>query len=264
MMPSNMSKSMDVLTMRLRLEQEHGERAPAQWSRAQLLARLTELEGEDIMAKKTQTLSPLRLAEIELNKMSKKKSVLIEYVQNTWDVSITGNETVDQLKVKAMSAALAELPGHPKDHCGFGQHAALTYEQVVQDQPGYCKWVLETVKEGDACQRMVRLASWLLTEEAQSLEVKSKDTRFQKIKKEMTKNKYTNMSDGKFGHMAEHLMEMPKSYPKSSSSEEKNVAELQKTVEALTKEIQDLKDGKETRRKIQASEEGGTTKLMEQ
>lgn len=236
------SSSMDVLTLRIRLENEHGEKAPARWSRAQLLSRLVELEGEDIVGgKKVVTLSPLRLAEIEVNKHAKKKSQLVQHVQQKWNIAVTGNETIDQLKVKAMNAALTQLPGHAKDHCGFGQYADRTYAQVLEEDPRYCKWVITTANEGDACLRLRRLATWLQTPEAQETEVE------------------INMKVKAPGKMTQKSASSKGGY----EEQETHLETLMKTVETLTKEVKEMKEEKETRRKVRASGEEGTSNEMD-
>lgn len=237
----SLSKTMDVLSLRTRLEQEHGEKAPARWSRTQLLTRLTELEGEQVVARKSAIISPLRMAEIEVNKAAKKKATLIEYVTTKWGLNLTGNETIDQLKTKAMAAAQEELPGHPKDYCGFGVHAAHTYEEVLKEDPGYCKWVVTTSKEGDSCPRLRRFSAWLQTEEAQSSEVKIK------------KDKY------EMGKYSGHVKTPTSKEGYKTTASSSHVEMLAKTVEALSHEIQELKDVKESRRKIKVSEDDDTS-----
>lgn len=62
-----------------RLQKYHGEVAPTKWTRAQLLHRLSELEGEVILEPKSKELSPLRTLEVAINKASARKATLQEH-----------------------------------------------------------------------------------------------------------------------------------------------------------------------------------------
>ena len=57
-----------------RLQKYHGEVAPTKWTRAQLLHRLSELEGEVILEPKSKELSPLRTLEVAINKRQPSRS----------------------------------------------------------------------------------------------------------------------------------------------------------------------------------------------
>lgn len=232
---------MDVLTLRLRLE-ALGEKPPTVWTRAQLLARLEEVEGPTFMEKKEKTVSPLRQAEIELNKMARKKSLLQEHVRDKWNIPISGNETIDQLKVLGMKAAVKALPGHPTDHVGFGKHSDMTYIQVLTEHPDYCRWVVQTVQEGSTCDRCRRLGMWLMTPEAQEQTVE--------IKPEEKNKKTTRMTPKKNSFASGYMTS------KDPSPSVAMMANLQKAVENLTQQVQEIKDGKEVRRKVT---EGGAT-----
>ena len=59
-----------------------------------------------------------------INKASRKKSLLVELMETQMNMSVTGNETIEQLKLKALNQAYACSPAHPQDPVGFGTHAA--------------------------------------------------------------------------------------------------------------------------------------------
>lgn len=43
---------------------------------------------------------------------------------------------------------------------GFGEHAALSYQELKETVPDYCRWVKATAPESGSI-RLVRLARWL-------------------------------------------------------------------------------------------------------
>jgi len=141
--------------------QSHGETAPRAWSKTQVLLRLVELEGEGNLRAGCQPKSPLRALEIKINQASRKKSVLQELATQELGLSITGNETIEILKLKAMEKALMIAEPHAEDYVAFGQWCHLKYVEVMMQQPGYCEWVMKTAAEGDCCTRLRRLANWL-------------------------------------------------------------------------------------------------------
>ena len=96
---------LDAAGLRNRLLVQHGETAPEEWSKMQLLLRLTELEGPEGLAPKKTEISPLRVMEVEINKAARKKATLIGLIQEQLPVNLTGNETIEILKLKAMDAA---------------------------------------------------------------------------------------------------------------------------------------------------------------
>ena len=61
-----------------------------------------------------------------------------------------------------LAAAAAEQPIHERDLVGFGKFAALSYRQLLDQQPEYCEWVLSTIDtEPDSCPALFRLGNFL-------------------------------------------------------------------------------------------------------
>lgn len=211
-----------------RLQKYHGEVAPTKWTRAQLLHRLSELEGEVILEPKSKELSPLRTLEVAINKASARKANLQEYLTVNMGMTLTGTETIAQLKVKGLNQAYVMAAPHPTDFVGFGKHCDKKYEEIWMEQPSYARWVMQTSKEDpESSMKLHRLAKWL--EEMTELEQVTEAT-------------------------AEHSKNPKKGYPvkkkdaeKSNSSSE--MMEMALALKALTKEVADMKEDRETRRK---------------
>ena len=53
----------------------------------------------------------------------------------------------------------ADLP--PSDPVTFGKYSNLTYQEVQSQDQEYCRWVMQTNREGSADYRLSRLAQWL-------------------------------------------------------------------------------------------------------
>eukprot|EP00435_Cladocopium_sp_Y103_P014620 s1467_g3.t1 len=141
----------------------HGETIPKQWSRAQVLLRLVELEGEEILQAPLKTKSPLRCWEIRVNQASRRKSEVTKLAEEM-GLMLTGNETIEIIRLKVLEKAAMITEGHPQDPVGFGQWSHLSYQEVALKEPGYCHWVMRTAAEGDACYRLKRLSAWLETQ----------------------------------------------------------------------------------------------------
>ena len=143
----------------------HGEEAPRAWTKSQLKLRLIEIEGEAAMQPQTKEASPLRQMEVNINKAARRKADLQKFVKEELGVDLTGTETVEILKMKALSRAYNSIPGRAEDPVGFGQWCHLKYQEVKTQQPAYCQWALTTAAEGQCSPRLRRLADWLKTVE---------------------------------------------------------------------------------------------------
>ena len=223
--------------LRARLMELHQEEAPRGWSRANLLLRLAEIEGMGVVHKTSKEIPPLRQAEIMINKASRKKALLVELMETQMNMSVTGNETIEQLKLKALNQAYACSPAHPQDPVGFGTHAAKTYEEVASQEPSYLEWAITTMKEGSCCPRLRRLAEWADTSAGQALMMEGKNGR----------HKGGKVPPGRQGKMA------TKGYvaPQPSSG---TMASLVNQVETLTKELNALKGQKARKTRTEGEE----------
>ena len=109
------------------------------WSRAQILLRLVELEGDEILQ------TPLK--EVKVNQASRRKSEVLTLAEEV-GLMLTGNETIEVLRLKILDKAAMITQDHPRDPVGFGQRSHLTYQEVATKDPGYCRWV---VRHGGRC-----------------------------------------------------------------------------------------------------------------
>ena len=147
--------------LRDRLAARHDEEAPEQWTKMELLTRVAELEGEMALEPKGRLLTPLQAMVVEINKASRKKAQLQEYMTVKMRATLTGNETIPVLKVKAMTLAYQLAEVSPQDLLGFGKHASLTYEEAVTQDPKYAQWARTISKEEETNPRLRRWVRWM-------------------------------------------------------------------------------------------------------
>ena len=145
-----------------------GETAPKQWSIMEIESRLLELkEANGMVTQKGKVRPPMRHAMIELNKASKKKSDLVDYVNNKLMVKTRGTETIQELQRLGTKKIYQTTAASPEDPVGFGEHCSLQYHELLAQHPQYASWVVKTATEGECDYRLARLANWLQSPEAQ-------------------------------------------------------------------------------------------------
>lgn len=227
---------LDAAGLRKRLLVQHGETAPKEWSKMQLLLRVTELEGTEGLTPKKAEISPLRLMEVEINKAARKKVCLVNLIKEQLPVNLTGNETIEVLKVKALDAAYRTCAAHPQDWVGFGLHSNKKYHEVYVQEPEYCQWVQTTAIEGPTCPKLQRFAAWLEQQDPAD-----------RVKAQMDHQKGYRRN-GKTKSSKENQDQMMTASPQ--------LDQLTAVVGMLAKEVQSLKEEKEARRKITSSAEG--------
>lgn len=139
-----------------------GEVPPKSWGMTELKNRLLELEEEHgVVRAKGRVTTDLQAWTVKLNKAATKKAHLQAFCQEELGLTLTMNETIDQLKRFAMEKIYYLSKASPQDGVGFGAHASLTYEEIAMSQKDYCAWVVKTAKEGGCNYRLSRLARWL-------------------------------------------------------------------------------------------------------
>ena len=134
---------------------EFGEDPPASWQKHQLQACLQELKeehGSELTLKKAMTL---------LNRHSKKKEMLKQYVTEELGVSLSHNETIPQLLVLGEKAIHMTIPPTGQDLMGWGKHSQRTYQEVASLDPQYVNWCRTISKEETTCWRMARFLKWV-------------------------------------------------------------------------------------------------------
>ena len=227
---------MDAAGLRKRLLVQHGETAPKEWSKMQLLLRVTELEGPDGLTPKKAEISPLRLMEVEINKAARKKACLVNLIREQLPANLTGNETIEVLKVKALDAAYRTCAAHPQDWVGFGLHSNKKYHEVYAQEPEYCQWVQTTATEGPTCPKLQRFAAWLDQQDPA--------------------DRAKVMTDNQKGYRRTSKAKSSKATNDESMAASPQLDQLTAVVGMLAKEVQSLKEEKESRRKINSSAEG--------
>ena len=99
-----------------------------------------------------------------LNRASRKKADLQKFNHDQLQLAVSESATIAQLQKQAMERIYQMSKADPTDPVGFGEHSALSYQEILVSQPSYCKWVIKTSSEGQCCARLTRLATWLLTQ----------------------------------------------------------------------------------------------------
>lgn len=225
------------------LLEKHGETAPKGWAKMQSVMRLrvVELEGEGILesAKKKKEIPPLKAMEQNINKCSRRKSDLQQLMKDEMGMFVCPGDTVEQLKIKALNHAYTMTEGHPQDFVGFGSYAHLKYQDVLDTEKGYAKWVMEEMYKENAGMKLRRLGTWL----QDNVESSKQGARMNKSPTHPSKT--TPKS---------------KASPSQSSSSNKNALEdmvmtLATSVKHLTEELSEMKESQQGRRKIAGSGE---------
>ena len=206
-----------------------GETAPASWSKLELRTRLMEIrveEGIDTTHGKPR--SRLEVMMKDLNVASKKKELLVRFVQDKLDLTVSSNDSVTTLQSKAVKRIYEVVAPAPTDPLGFGKHAELTYSEVMLNIPDYCTWIKDTATQNPVGSdyRLRRFATWL--NENQSAGTGSSWT--------MTR---TPMGRARG---APSVPKAPTPSPgRSSKEDQKKMDAMMETIQALKQEIAEMK-----------------------
>ena len=141
-----------------------GENPPASWSKLELRARLQEIRLEEgIETVHGKPRSRLEVMMKDLNVASKKKELLVKFVQEKLDMTVGSNDSITTLQSKGVKKIYELVAPAPTDPLGFGKHADLTYSEVMLNIPDYCTWIKDTAKQNPVGSdyRLRRFAGWL-------------------------------------------------------------------------------------------------------
>ena len=141
-----------------------GEVPPEKWGITELKVRLAELREERGLNQKNPQQTDLQQWVLLLNRASRKKADLQKFNHNQLQLAVAENATIAQLQKQAIERIYQMSKADPTDPVGFGEHSALSYQEILVSQPSYCKWVIQTSSEGQCCARLTRLATWLLVQ----------------------------------------------------------------------------------------------------
>lgn len=166
-MPSRPTKSM----LKKELLDSFEEVAPTQWTIPEIESRLQELkEANGMPTQRKKGRTPLRTMMIELNRASKKKSMLQDFLQNTLNVTVNPNHTMQQLQTQGTRHIYMLAEPSAEDPVGFGEHCSLQYKELLMNHGQYAQWVLTTDEEAESVDyRLHRLAIWLRQEKLKSM-----------------------------------------------------------------------------------------------
>ena len=231
-----------------------GETPPDRWTRSELMTRLLQLREEHGMTTKDKAgKTALQQGVTKLNQASKKKSLLMEYVQEL-GCAPTGKETIAQLQRLGMTRLYLTTVPDGSDPVGFGKGANLRYDEIQMDKQ-YCQWVRTQYKEHledpqgtSCCPQLVRLAMWL-EQEATGRKCSPEPEVGVKVKISEPELKATPK------------VKMEKGYASGSGSPSPHsievgiLGEVMATLKELKTEVQELKDERPRRQRIGNSTE---------
>ena len=242
-MAASMTKS-EILLELMRL----GEFPPKTWSKLECAMRLEELRAEKgvkhigIRHRRT----ALQDALVKLNVASQKKGTLVELAKSL-GVVVEHSDTIAVLQKRVYNHIYQTTPASAEDPVGFGEHSALTYEEVSKRQD-YRTWVVTTYQEylGDpehhSCStRLMRLAKWLLD---QSSSTSSTDTEMIPEAGVMTKARLAEL-----GYLRKGKKKVSDGLSRTSNGSEtesfspsgEQVTKLMEELKGLRKEVETLK-----------------------
>ena len=148
-----------------------GETPPDKWNRDQLLLRLQEMQPDHEIFQKKNSRSRQSELRAEMGRASKTKADLQNFLSEKMNLTLTYNETMQQLKMKGEEWIGRMVAPEPSEMVGYGKYADKTYQEVLESDPSYVQWVLTTAKEGPTSWRLEKFAMWLreqpLTQEKQ-------------------------------------------------------------------------------------------------
>ena len=119
-------------------------------------------------------------------------------------ISMTGNETIPVLKVKAMTVAYQLAEPSPHDLMGFGEHAGWTYEETMIKDPKYAEWARTISQKEETNPRLRRWVRWMnqVPDVEMVLKIRAED---EKIKAE---NPVPKKKDSESGSASAETLEM--------------------------------------------------------
>lgn len=133
---------------------ELGEEPPTKWHIPELRVRLQQLEEEHgIERRKGKAKTNLQQWMQRLSQASKKKLSLSAFCKDELEMTLTGNETMIQMEKMATEKIYTISLPNGEDPMGFGQHANLSYYEVLDQHPSYAEWAVCTMKEGGCLAR---------------------------------------------------------------------------------------------------------------
>ena len=217
--------------------EELGETPPNSWHKVELKARVAELrERQGIPLRGGPPKDSLLSSMAELRKASRRKDELIKFCEKI-GMTMTGNESVQTLQTRGLAWLYKITPATGDDPVSFGKFGDLTYQELRQERGEYCAWVCKTAEESDSADaKLMRLAKWLKEEPSEP---------------ELTRTPTSSAASSSKGKS--------KGKGKTKTTEVPNevLFELQKTIQDLKGEMEDLKNERAAERPRKGLKEEG-------
>jgi hypothetical protein len=207
--------------------EDYGENPPNSWHKVELRARVVEIrEQQGIPLRGGPPVTSLTHKLANLRKASRRKEELAKFCESLGMI-LTGNESVQTMQNKGIAWLYANTPATGEDPVSFGRHGDLTYQELRQEKSEYCTWVCKTAEESNSADpKLIRLAKWLKEEPTEPELTRSRPSAS------------TNRGKGKGKDKPPTTTEVPNDF----------LLEMQKTIQDLKGQVEDLKNEKEAER----------------
>ena len=227
--------------LRLTLKQM-GEETPKSWTKTDIQFRIEELQklhGET--PSKGDDKTSLEQWCKELRRAARKKATLVEFCTEELGMSLTGNEVMSKMEMKAMEVIMRRCPAEAQDLVGFGKHSEERYQTIRDKFADYAKWVVTTWKESGndgVDPRLARLASWL-EEQGRTTEDRGHVAKT-KAEGYLTKDMIKTKEDAETASSSQ-TKPNNKGATASASQLEKQMAMMADTMELMRRELAEMK-----------------------
>lgn len=214
-----------------------GEPVPAKWTKAEITVRLEELTGEDLtvnVKKKDKTVSHAQMLAKDLNAVARRrKQELIAFCEKELKMSNLESWTMNRIQVEGHKKILAMTEGDYRDLVAFGKHGLLSYQEIYEQEPEYCRWVVQTAHERQELSdfRLRRLARWIVQQN--EMELKPAENRPSVVLNLIHKAGYTATSSTSL----------------STPNKDERIEAMSSIIRNLQAEVQNLKDERAPTRK---------------
>ena len=156
MVTSKSVSQMNKVEAIIYLKENYGETADPEWSSMEVKSRIRELEKDEEREKDSLLKGLTGL----------KRELLVERCLQVGITNITKNTTRPELMRMLREAVYMKQEMKDTDKLRFGKHADREYAEVYELEPGYVKWVKETVDhvvEGDPkpSKMLLRFREWI-------------------------------------------------------------------------------------------------------
>ena len=91
------------------------------------------------------------------------KALLQKFVCEKVKITYVDHMTIAQLELVGLRKIYEITKAHPTDPVGFGKYCSKTYEQVLNEDSGYCEWIKKTAAENQeqSDPKLRRFSQWL-------------------------------------------------------------------------------------------------------